>query len=204
MMNGFLTNACFTCKETLIHKEFARKIGVIPFSSTQCEYELIGIWRFLMGFVVIIKAFKWYSVTFLDWTSIVDWRVVERYLKNKHHKDTCLRLFITPCSIINTIGRKNMFKLRMNKHALPMTITKSWEVWFSIWCLLMLYRRIANATKVSLCKPSWYKLENMKTKPRNTHIPYNNMFYYVSFIGCHFNLGHLSNIGLKQQACHVL
>jgi hypothetical protein len=36
----------------------------------------------------------------------------------------------------------------------------------------MFHCLFANATQVLLCKSNWHKLENMKMKPNNTHIPY--------------------------------
>jgi hypothetical protein len=57
-----------------------------------------------------------------------------------------------------------------NKHALPIIITKSWEVQFSIRFWLMFHRRFANATHIPLRESNRQKLENMKFEPNNTHI----------------------------------
>ena len=83
--------------------------------------------------------------------------------KSKHHKDTCLKeiglhlqiLVTTPHSIVNTIGsslgRTHVSSEGINKHALPMTITKSGEVWFLIWFLQMFRCRFGNATQTLRC-----------------------------------------------------
>ena len=50
---------------------------------------------------------------FLNWTPIFDWNVDQRGSKNKHHKDTCLKvigqrlqiLTTTLCSTMNTLWR---------------------------------------------------------------------------------------------------
>ena len=43
-------------------------------------------------------------------------------------------------------------KKKIANLALSVTITKGGEVRFSIWFLMMLHRRFANATQVLLCK----------------------------------------------------
>jgi hypothetical protein len=55
-----------------------------------------------------------------------------------------------------------------NKHALPIIITKSEEVQFSIQFLLKLHLRFANLTQFSLCKSNQQKLENVKKKQITT------------------------------------
>ena len=58
--------------------------------------------------------------------------------------------------------------MEINKHTLPITITKAQEVQF----LLRLHHTLANATHVLLANTNWQMLKNMKDKPNNTHIPY--------------------------------
>ena len=53
-------------------------------------------------------------------------------------------------------------QLRINKHALPIFITKAREVQFSILFLQMFRCRFANATQVLMCKYNNQKLENME------------------------------------------
>ena len=68
--------------------------------------------------------------------------------------------------IVNTAERTHTINQEINKHALPISITKSREVSISIQLfLLMLHRRFANAMQVSFCKSYRWKLENMKSKP---------------------------------------
>ena len=76
----------------------------------------------------------------------------------------------TPHSIVNTIGRTYVFSWGVNKHGLPITITKS--VWSSIQFLRMLYRRFAKAMQVPMCKSNWEGLEIMINNLSDTHIPY--------------------------------
>ena len=42
----------------------------------------------------------------------------------------------------------------------------------------MFHCRVANVTRVLLCKSNWWKLENIKHEPNNTHIPYSNYVLY--------------------------
>jgi len=74
--------------------------------------------------------------------------------KNKHHKDASLneieqhlqKLITTLHSIMNTTWKTNIFTKKMIKHALPITITKSGEVRFSIRVVQMFHCRDTNAT----------------------------------------------------------
>ena len=111
------------------------------------------------------------QLLFLVKTSRFIWCVVRWGLTNKHHENICMfdtdwttpsnsnnysTCTQTPHPIVNTTGRTYVvFSWGINKHALPITVTKSREVWFSIRFMLMLHRRFANAPQVSLCKSNW-------------------------------------------------
>ena len=74
--------------------------------------------------------------------------------KNQHHirhlfrRDwtTSLGYIKTPYPIKNIIGRTYIFSSGINKHALPIMLTKFEKVQFSIRFLLMLHRTFASAT----------------------------------------------------------
>ena len=54
--------------------------------------------------------------------------------------------------ITNTIGKTYICSLKINKHALPIIITKSREVRFSILFWHMFQRKFVDATHVLLCE----------------------------------------------------
>jgi hypothetical protein len=80
--------------------------------------------------------------------------------KSNHHDGTCLIeielhlqiLITTLLSIVNTSGRTHVSTSKINKHALLTTITKAWEVQFSIQFLLMFNYRFVNETRFLLRK----------------------------------------------------
>ena len=117
---------------------------------------------------------------FLNRVPKFDWYVVSRGSKSKHRNDTCLKeiglrlqiLKITLHSIMNTSRRIYVCSQETNKHALLITTIKSREIRFSIQISNTFHHRFASATQTLLCKYDMYKLENMKNKPKHTHIPY--------------------------------
>ena len=104
------------------------------------------------------KVSRCYSVTLFNWTPIFDWCVVRSQSRTKHYKDMSLvhkeiglshqMLLTTPHSIVNIVERTHEFGEGINKHALPLTITKSEEIQILIWFLLMLHHRFANASQI--------------------------------------------------------
>ena len=138
-----------------------------------------------------VQHVTWFGVKFMRiWKGEVDESEVARFLnvvwwgsKWKHHKDTCIeeierRLqtsIMTLHSIMNTqLGGPMYLVKKSTTHALPITITKSGEVRYSIRYLQMFHCRFASATRVLLCKSNRKKLENMENmdnNPNNTHLP---------------------------------
>ena len=84
------------------------------------------------------KVCECYLVTVLNWTPIFESCAIRTGSKNKHHKDTCLKeidLHVISNSTLNSghnCRRTHVFSKGIKKHALPITITKSGEVRFSI------------------------------------------------------------------------
>ena len=122
-----------------------------------------------------------YSVTFLNWAPIFDWCVFKWKSKNKHHDkvDVCQqenKLHFQVLSNHTTLNsEQNQEDLRIylkifNKHALPITTTKSRKVWFSVWLLLMFHRRFANTTQLQKHNSDQQKMgRNTENELNNTH-----------------------------------
>jgi hypothetical protein len=92
---------------------------------------------------------------FLNQAPIFDWCGVRWGSKNKRHKrhrserdrTTSLNPINSPHSTMSIVGRTFVFEQEINKHVCWITISKSGEVRFPHWLLLILHRRFANATQ---------------------------------------------------------
>ena len=86
-------------------------------------------------------------------------------------------------SIVNTIGRTYVSCWEINKHALPLIMIKSGDIWFLIWSLHVFYCGFANATRVPTFFPlglprqrdismqqQFYKKHKKKKKKKTLHI----------------------------------
>ena len=92
-----------------------------------------------------------------------------------------LKYFPTPLAInlryyiliVNKNGAPYIFRERIHKHALLVSITKFWEVQFPFRLLLIVHCRFAtNATQIPLGKSNGQKLEGMQMELKNIHTPY--------------------------------
>ena len=108
------------------------------------------------------KLYESSVACFLNDAPIFDWYLVRWGSKDKEQKHTCLKRewttssnnnnYSTPHSITNIIGRTYVTSLKINKHALPITITKPEKLQFPIQFLQIFHRRFAHATQALLCK----------------------------------------------------
>ena len=109
-----------------------------------------------------------YSSIFLNQTPIFNWCVVQWGSKNKHHTYTCLKEIGVRLQVFINYSTLNS---EFNKHALPITLTKSWEMWPSNRFLIMIHHRFVNAIQVSSCKfdrnwRTWKMNQTSPTYPR--------------------------------------
>ena len=123
-----------------------------------------------------------YSVNFLNQTPIFDWCVVGWGSEKKHHDDACLKEFalrllilLTTHSVVNPFRRTYVFRLWINRHALPITITKARDIQFC-WCFTI---DLLNPTQTWRLKYIKKKVESKK-KQTKSHL---HMFVTEQGIG---------------------
>ena len=119
--------------------------------------------------VTFVKMYMSYEDTCLKriWMSSLPNQTNPKKRKRKTHTHT----HTTPHPIMNTLGRSHVFNQWINKHALPVTKTKSREFQFSIcfiyWCFII---------DLVMEHKTWgHNFEQKKIMENRENVPNNNI-----------------------------